>query len=315
MCETPLRFGGKCIIIETEMICAEKYMKKKRIWLTVSIIVAVIAAISIIFHVVTRGIAFVLWDGDDLNLDGYELVFYDEFDGDSLDTSVWEHRGVGPVPCHGDTLNEVKYKGYFNHPDQVSVEDGCLFIEGEYTTNEYGEGWYSDSIRLKDRYTYGYFEIKCIPNDSEYFWSAFWLQSDHSYEHDVSQGGTYGAELDVFETYKEHTYKTKNFISSTIHCNGSDEFVDRVDSHRAAKTYIKDLRSEFTTFGMMWTEEEYVFYVNGVETGRTSFANGTSRVAEEVIVSLCAPDQIDLDEGTTTRFVVDYVKIYQLSGK
>ena len=288
-------------------------MKRKHICFAISITVILIAIICIIFYFVTHNIKFILHSGNDLNLDGYELVFYDEFDGDSLDTSVWEHRMVGPVMCHGDTLEEVKQKGYFNHPDQVSVENGCLVIEGEYTTNEYGEGWYSDSIRLKDLYTYGYFEIKCIPNDSEYFWSAFWLQSENTYIHELSKGGIYGAEIDIFETYKNHTFKTKNFISSTVHCNGSDELTNLVDSYRVAKAYIKNLRSDYTIFGMMWTDTEYIFYINGVETGRTSFAEGTSCVPEEVIVSLCAPDKIELDESTTTRLVVDYVKIYQLS--
>ena len=85
-----------------------------------------------------------------------------------------------------------------------------------------------------------------------------------------------------------------------------------VDSYRVSKTYVKNLRSEYTTFGLMWTEDEYIFYVNGVETGRTSFANGTSCVPEEVIVGLYGTESIDLNTDVTTRFLVDYVKIYQL---
>ena len=192
------------------------------------------------------------------------------------------------------------------------MEDGRLVIEGEYTTREYGEGWHAASVRLKDFYTYGYFEIRCIPNDSEFFWSAFWLQSPNSYTPEISQGGIGGAEIDIFETYKNHTITTTDFIFSTVHCNGFDEFDDKVDSQQVAKVYVKDLHSEYTTLGMMWTENEYIFYVNGVETGRTAFAAGTSSVPEEVIISLCAPDTIELDKETTTRFLVDYVKIYQL---
>lgn len=196
----------------------------------------------------------------------------------------------------------------------MSVENGKLIIKGEYTTREYGEGWHSASISLKELYTYGYFEIRCIPNDSEYFWSAFWIQeiNSNSYIHDISQGGIYGAEIDVFETYKNHSLNTKNYVYSTVHCNGSDQYADKVDSERVVKAYVKNLRSEYTTFGLMWTDTEYVFYVNGKETGRSSFANGTSRVPEEVIVSLCAPENIELEKDVTTRFIVDYVKIYQL---
>ena len=275
------------------------------------IIITVISFI-LLFSLTSCNSTFVICDGNDLNLDEYELVFCDDFDGNTLDVSVWEYRNVGPLKRHGETLDEIKQTDHFNHPDQVYVNNGCLVIEGAYTTKEYGEGWHTASIRLKDFYTYGYFEIKCIPNDSEYFWSAFWLQSDNSYSHEISKGGIYGAELDIFETYKGHGVSTKNYIASSIHCNGFDEFENKVDSQRVVKAYVKDLRSEYTTFGLMWTEEEYIFYINGVETGRTSFACGTSCVPEEVIISLCVPNEIDLDKNTTTRFIVDYVKIYQI---
>ena len=269
--------------------------------------------IALVFNFTSCSTQFVLSDGNDLNLDGYELVFCDEFDGDTLDTSVWEYRNLGQLRRHGSTLNEIKYMDSFNHAGQVSVEDGHLLIKGSYTTSDYGEGWHTASIRIKEFYTRGYFEIRCIPNDSEDFWSAFWLQSPSSYDHETSKGGVGGAEIDVFETYKNHDITTKNFVTSTIHCNGSDELPNNVDSHRVSKTYIKGLHSGYTTFGVMWTEEEYIFYVNGQETGRTSFANGTSCVPEEVIISLCAPETIDLDKDVTTQFIVDYVKIYQLS--
>ena len=38
--------------------------------------------------------------GQELDLTDYSLVFYDEFDGDALDTSVWQTRnsGAGNVP-------------------------------------------------------------------------------------------------------------------------------------------------------------------------------------------------------------------------
>ena len=276
-------------------------------------ILAFIISCILVFTLTACNTTFIFGKGNELNLNGYDLVFFDDFNGDSLDTSRWEYRSVGPVRVHGATLNEIKTKAYCNHPKQVSVKDGCLAITGEYTTSEYGESWHSASIRLKDFYTYGYFEIKCIPNNSADFWSAFWLQSGNSYNHDISQGGRYGAEIDIFETYKNHDLTTKGFITSTIHCNGFDEIPDKVDSKRVVKAYVNNLYSDYTTFGLMWTETEYIFYVNGIESGRSSFANGTSCVPEEVIVSLCAPDNIKLDKSTTTRFRVDSVKIYQIS--
>ena len=72
---------------------------------------------------------------------------------------------------------------------------------------------------------------------------------------------------------------------------------------------------EYNTYGLEWTEDEYIFYVNGVETVRSTFGNGVSQVEEDVIVSLEIPDPDELagldKETYKTEFVVDYVKIYQ----
>lgn len=241
-------------------------------------------------------------DETTLNLEDYDLVLYDEFDKDTLDLSTWEYRHSGPLPLRDG----------FNHPNQVSVSNGNLVITGEYLNGEYGEGWYSGAIRPIERYAYGYFEIKCIPNDSPFFWSAFWLQSNNSYSHDLSQGGVNGAEIDIFESYKTNLFGLKNAIFSTVYCNGTNRNPDKIDKERVTKVYVPSLRTDYNTFGLMWTEEEYIFYVNGVETGRTSFGKGTSTQAEEIIVSLEIPKKVLLKKDVTTQFTVDYVKIYQL---
>lgn len=234
---------------------------------------------------------------ESLNLDGYELVMCDEFEGEFLDLSVWKHRGVGP-----------RRDGY-NSASQVKVANGNLIINGEYINGEFGEGWYAGAISLLEEYTYGYFEIRCIPNERSAFWSAFWLQSKNSYSHEDSQGGVNGAEIDIFESYSTNLFK--NSIRSNIYCNGYDDDVENYDQERVATVRIPNMRSDYTTFGLNWTEEEYVFYINGIETGRSSFGYGTSKDKEEVIVSLEIPERIRSNKKETTSFIVDYVKIYQ----
>ena len=79
--------------------------------------------------------------------------------------------------------------------------------------------------------------------------------------------------------------------------------------------YGNNVTEEYNTYGLEWTEDEYIFYINGVETCRSTFGNGVSQVEEDVIVSLEIPDLdklAELDKETyKTEFVVDYVKIYQ----
>ncbi len=240
--------------------------------------------------------------GQEVDLSEYNLVFSDEFDGSELNTDVWYTRGNGPRRC-----------GY-NAASQVKVENGNLVITGEYLTDgEYGEGWYAAAVALKQKYTKGYFEIRCICNDCNDYWSAFWLQGNHPYDHELSAGGVGSAEIDIFEAMDHDALlpTKKNSVSHTVWCNGFDDDVENLDKC-SFSSIGNNIYKEFNTYGLEWTDDEYIFYVNGVETGRTSFGNGVSTDLEEVIASLEIPDGgINMDTSLKTEFIVDYVKVWQ----
>ena len=240
--------------------------------------------------------------GQKLDLNGYEMVFCDEFDGDALDTEAWFYRVQG------------LQRGNFNAAGQVNVSNGVLTITAQYREDgEYGPGWYSAMLALNRRYCRGYFEIRCTCAPGGGFWSAFWLQGDGSYEHDISRGGVGAAEIDVMEAplYTEKTDAKRNSVTSAIHCNGGDDDPERLDSKRLGKFRGNDIYNTFNTYGLEWTENEYIFYINGVETTRSSFSKGVSTALEEVIVSLEIPETIGHDTDFTTSMQVDYVKIWQ----
>ncbi len=242
--------------------------------------------------------------GDELDLTGYSLVFEDEFNGTELNTDVWDYRGSGPR------------RGGFNAESQVKVENGKMIMTGDYQTDgTYGEGWYTGMIKLKERYCKGYFEIRCILNEGSGFWSAFWIQADAPYTASVSKGGIGGAEIDIMESYNDETHKRYESVGQTIHCAGVGGVQEGYQSERLGYYKGNNIHKEYNTYGLEWTDDEYIFYINGVETCRSSFGEGVSEVMEDVIVSLEIPDEAklaELDKDTYhTEFIVDYVKIYQ----
>ncbi len=242
--------------------------------------------------------------GEALDLTGYNLVFVDEFEGSTLNTEVWEYRASG------------ERRGGFNAESQVEVRDGKMVMTGEYLTDgEYGEGWYTAMIKLKEKYCKGYFEIRCIVNDEPEFWSAFWIQADAPYDSAVSKGGPGGAEIDIFESANTADSKNENAVTHAIHCAGVDGVKEDFQSMRLGAFYGNDIYNEYNTYGLEWTDTEYIFYVNGVETRRSSFGNGVSEVEEDVIVSLEIPDEEKLEtldkENCKAEYIIDYVKIYQ----
>ncbi len=248
--------------------------------------------------------------GDELDLTGYSIVFEDEFEGDDVDWNTWRPRSVGK-------------RQYYNvSADQASVKDGNLYLTAEYRDGEYGEGWYTGDITLNKQYTYGYYEVRAICNPDGAFNSAFWLKSEHCYDPEYSLGGPGGAEIDILENlnYRFGYSASKN----TIHVAGIDGPDDEgIDSYHMPSFYTQnDMYSEYNTYGLLWTEDEYIFYLNGVETVRTSFGNGVCTEPVNVILSFGGPGHSNsgqlpsfnnLDKNYKSIFTVDYVRIYQLT--
>lgn len=273
-------------------------------------IISVILAAAELFGMATFKIP-ISPAGDELDLMGYELVVCDEFDGVEIDTDTWYFRslGSGNAGCG------------FNCESQAKLENGNLIITAEYLDSQqgkYGEGWYSASVALNQWYCKGYFEIRCICNKGEGFWSTFWMQSSHSYD-TQSNGGIGGAEIDILEnsTFDLPFKKFKNCITQTVYCNGYDDNDETIDKcqFRAAGD---DIYNKYNTYGVMWTDEEYIFYINGKETVRTSFGKGVSEVLENLILGLEIPNElpnyIANDHNYKTQMIVDYVKVYQKAG-
>lgn len=243
--------------------------------------------------------------GEELDLSGYSLIYEDDFDGTKLDEENWYYRCVGTRRCG------------FNGASQVKVEDGNLVLCGQYLEDgEYGSGWYTGMVALKQTYKQGYYEIRCKCNEGDGFWSAFWLQATGDpYDHVRSAGGVEAVEIDIFESISKKAWLSGNDrVHTTIHCNGVDDNEEKIDSQRVGDFRVKDIH-EYNTYGLKWTESEYIFYINGVESGRSSFGKGVCVNPEEVIISLeipeALPDEILNNTDYSTQMVVDYIRIYQ----
>ena len=254
-----------------------------------------------------------------ISFDDFSLVWSDEFDGTALDSSKWTG-----FRCSSD--KSVTRQGGWWHTDFASVKDGNLNITAKYYRNGYKggkAGWYSCGLCTTGLFeqTYGYFEARCILPKGTGMWSAFWmLPQDIS--HTIGNGGTDGAELDIFESPNYH-YKLSdnvNVVTSNIHFDG---YGKEEQSKCVATPFIEanDPYEEFNTYGVEWNEKEYIFYINGIETGRTDFG-GTSRVPEYLILSTeiggkngvpgtnWAGEPISSD-AQPTDFIIDYVRVYQ----
>ncbi|HOU09889.1 MAG TPA: glycoside hydrolase family 16 protein [Clostridiales bacterium] len=237
--------------------------------------------------------------GQKLDLDGYVLVLEDNFDGASLDLSKWEYRASGAR------------RAGFNSPGQVFLRDGNLVIKAEYKADgEYGAGWYAGMIRSVQEYTRGYFEIRCVCSEGGGFWSAFWLNARGMASAELSDGGLGGAEIDIFESNNYGgNLLNRNSVTHAVHVGG---YGDGLRSENEGSFKVPNPYTQFNTYGLEWNEKEYIFYINGVESVRTSWQKGVSRAPEYIIISEELPNLFTEQPGFTTEFVVDYVRVYQM---
>jgi beta-glucanase (GH16 family) len=218
----------------------------------------------------------------------YKLVWEDNFDGNSLDTTKWNVRGVG-----------ARRTGYISEK-AVKVEDGLLKL---YALQE-GDSILSGAVGTGGHFSpkYGYFECRAQLQESIGVWAAFWLQSAH-----ISEGADpalYGTEVDIFEFFKEIGTDT---IQHALHwAYGPD-----MQSIGPINSYLKGLSKGFHKFALEWTPEKYVFYIDGIKFSTQE--QGLSQIGEYIILSMELPDNMEQLKNTVFPdvFIVDYVKVYQ----
>ncbi len=222
----------------------------------------------------------------------WELVWSDEFDGDTLDPAKWEAVGDSP-----------RRDAFWVKEDAYLDGSGNLVLR----TKKDGDRYTSGAVRTLGRYesAYGYWEARCEFPTQPGHWPAFWLMPSKDIG-SLARAGEDGTEVDIME---------KPWLEDKVqHALHWDGYGEHHQSEGKEAEVPGDPRG-WHTFGVHWTEKEYVFYVDGVETWRTA-AGGVCRVplyiklTEEIgpwagsIAEAALPDY----------FRVDYVRVYQETG-
>ncbi len=221
------------------------------------------------------------------------LAWRDEFDGAKLDESKWEILG-----------DWKRRDGFWVKEDSYLDGQGNLVLR----TKKAGDRFTCGAVRTRGRFehTFGYWVCRCKFPTQEGHWPAFWLMAGGVSK--VGDEGRDGTEIDIMEKPWREDKITQN-----LHWDGYGK------EHKSAGTgeiTIPGVSQGFHTFGLFWTPEEYVFYVDGKETWRTK-AGGVSQVPQFAKLT----EEIGKWGGDITKaalpdsFVVDYVRVYDVAGQ
>ncbi|MEW6990158.1 family 16 glycosylhydrolase [Colwelliaceae bacterium 6441] len=184
----------------------------------------------------------------------WEMVWSDEFDGDTIDSQNWNHE----VNCEGGGNQEKQC--YTNSAANSYIADGILNIVA--LPAEEGAELPFTSARMTTRYKadfkYGRIEMRAKAPKGQGSWPAFWMMpTDEEYGIWPRSG-----EIDIFESVnlgvQNEDGSTENHIYGTLHYGKKSPDTGKsyqlVDGSNPA--------DDFHTYAIEWQEGEIRWYMD-----------------------------------------------------
>lgn len=177
----------------------------------------------------------------------YELIWSDEFEGNSLNRSNWNVEVNG----YGGWNDELQY--YCDSPENIIVSDGTLKIRAikkDYLGKEY------TSARLnsqgKAEFQFGKIEARMKLPCFKGAWPAFWMLG--------ANGQMWPAcgEIDIVETVND-----ESIVYGTAHWAKGDSYASSGSSTWAANARV-DI-TQWHTYGIEWDANKIVWYVDDIK--------------------------------------------------
>jgi beta-glucanase (GH16 family) len=253
-----------------------------------------------------------LW-ANDLHAQDWELVWSDDFEGDSLDMSKWSYQyGTGTSEgLVGWGNNELQY--YTDRPENIFVKDGKLHIvarQEQFSNRNYT----SARIRSihKGDWKYGRFEIRATLPEGRGLWPAIWMMPTDN----VYGGWAASGEIDIMELVGHEP----DVVHGTLHYGGRwPNNVHRGAAYRLPSGKFSD---DFHTFALEWREGQMRWFVDGVyyQNQNSWYTEGHPFPAPfdqefHMILNVAVGGNWPGSPDNTTEFpqsmIIDYVRVYQ----
>ena len=258
--------------------------------------------------------------GQDAYREGRVLVWEDDFNGDSLDTSVWNYE-LGNI-----RNNELQV--YTNNSKNVYVENSNLVLKAikedceAYDKNTKATkvfNWTSGSIHTNNtkEFKYGRFEAKIKLTNVTGSFPAFWTLGagyDYQYTNDANMGNkgvfwAYCGEIDIMEHKGFVNSITCGSIYSTSESAPGTANLGRLSSGNL------DF-SKYHIYALEWTEDKIDIYVDDVLVSSSDISDSKFNMPFKQPHFILFDHAIGASGGTPSDsltecyFYVDWVRVY-----
>lgn len=232
-----------------------------------------------------------------------KVIFEEDFNGDSLDMSVWNYEEGNGCPnlCGwGNNEKQIYNRNY------VEVKDGNLVITALKKDGKY----YSGKINSKDNveFTYGVIEVKAKLATAKGLWPAIWMLGA-----DIGEvGWPASGEIDIVE----YIGREPEIVFTSLHTPASHG-----NTINTKKTRIKDIEEGYHTYKAVWTENYIEFFVDGQQLYRFTPKKYDDKHYPfkkdfYFLINLAVGGNLggaDInDEALPDKFYVDYIKVTEL---
>lgn len=255
-------------------------------------------------------------DTSAIQLDGYNLLWHDEFDGDTLNTDIWT-REVREV---GWTNNELQ--AYVDSEDNVFVKDGALVLKAIETEENGKKSYTSGKVNSQNKADFQYGKVVAsakVPRGKG-LWPAIWMMpKDESYYGQWPKCG----EIDIMEVLGNDV----TTMYSTLHYG--EPHGEQQGTYKIEKVFDEGtFETNYHEYSVEWEPGEMRWYLDDMLILTTN--DWFSAVEGEDDKPYPAPfDQPffvqmnlavggnwpgDPDEYTNfdnAEFKIDYVRVYQ----
>jgi beta-glucanase (GH16 family) len=240
---------------------------------------------------------------------GMELVWSDEFDGDTIDLANWTYDIGG----WGWGNGEAQY--YTDRPENSRTQNGLLVIE---LREEQYEGSYFTSARLKTQglqeFQYGRLEARIKVPSGSGTWPAFWmLGADFDSESDdPSQQWPNVGEIDIME----YVGREPDLVIGTLHGPGYSGAGGRSQWNRQEFAIADDFHTfavDWDAEGIRWFFDDEMYFEIGPEDlgDREWVFDQPFFFILNLALGGTLGGNIALDLEYPIQYYVDYVRVYQ----
>jgi len=240
-----------------------------------------------------------------LSYPGHDLVWQDEFDGNSLNLSDWTHE------LGASGWGNEEWQFYTDREENSYVSDGRLIIEAKEESFS-GSNYTSARIITRDQqsFMFGRIDIRAKLPEGQGIWPALWMLGDNF--------GTVGwpacGEIDIMELVGHEP----NIVHGTVHWGPQGQSFSNSKSGSYTLPTGKFI-DQFHVFSIVWEADQIVWMVddNPYHTLTRNDVNGNYPFNNSfffifnVAVGGRWPGYPDASTRFPQQMVVDYVRVFQ----